>query len=384
MNLTAYDLAMSLLAIVTLGGLAVSLAAHGMGRGHALGRRFRFALCVTALLFAARAGTLAAGWGGFATLSRLCAALIPLCVILVTEGLLRRHAPAWVKLWCLFGTPAALLVALWPSPQGVDLEDILLLVWQVAGFVSAASLILGRDRASLSGAENRVIDRLSLSLGLLCLVALVDFLGPALGLRIRLGGAGVILLCWLAVNAGQLRWGDTVIAATTGAGLALCLPPLGAIDAFVLFLSCLTALIAMRAGDQWQQHHAPSGLPDVARHPLAAEQIRRHLRDHPLLQGAVTVQAADLEDSDPLHLGAIGRNFPLVSPEHPALSRAQADEVALLCNRMGATHLIVAAWDPLDIRALALPQLAMTPALEGELALLAKLSQLEGAHDHAR
>lgn len=104
--MTAAALADLFLSLAAVAGVAV-LAGVIRARDAAdpLHRRFLFALSVTAVLFAGRAALTLTGWGGFGTMVRLAAALIPIAVLIVAEGLLRRHAPRWAKILIGGGTP---------------------------------------------------------------------------------------------------------------------------------------------------------------------------------------------------------------------------------------------------------------------------------------
>jgi len=82
------DLYLSLAALVGLIILHMTLT-----RDDALTRRFRFTIRVTMLLFAGRALVVLTGGEAFRFLVMLGAGLIPLSVLLLTEGLLRRQSP---------------------------------------------------------------------------------------------------------------------------------------------------------------------------------------------------------------------------------------------------------------------------------------------------
>src|SRR5260370_5419802 len=126
-----------------------------------LTRRLLLALGVIALLFLMRG---AAWWTGSASLDRLSvvpAALIPLGALIVTEGILRRHAPRTVKMAALFGgillgLGGALGVARSATPYAVALS-----LFQLSGFAACAGLLAARDPPTLMASENRSISRLA-------------------------------------------------------------------------------------------------------------------------------------------------------------------------------------------------------------------------------
>ncbi|MDU1693959.1 MAG: hypothetical protein E6848_30705, partial [Bradyrhizobium sp.] len=93
-----------------------------------------------------------AWWTDNSTLDRISlipAALIPLGALIVTEGLLRRHAHRRLKVAALVGGGVlALAGALGP----VELENVhtaMLSAFQLAGFAVCAVLLIGRGRADL-------------------------------------------------------------------------------------------------------------------------------------------------------------------------------------------------------------------------------------------
>ncbi len=89
------DLFLSLSALIGLAALHRAISARG--RREPLNRRFIGGIRITMLLFAGRALEILTGFAGFRVLVLLAAALIPVAVLVLTEGLLRRHAPRGVK-----------------------------------------------------------------------------------------------------------------------------------------------------------------------------------------------------------------------------------------------------------------------------------------------
>jgi hypothetical protein len=89
------------------------------------------------------------------------ASLIPLGALVVTEGILRRHAPRAAKIAALAG------VVLIGFGGAIGLESytkpyaIILALFQLAGFAICAWLLAMRDRDTLMASENRSIGRLA-------------------------------------------------------------------------------------------------------------------------------------------------------------------------------------------------------------------------------
>jgi hypothetical protein len=108
--------------------------------------RLLFALGMIGLLFLMRG----AAWGtGSALLDRLTAipaALIPLGALIVTEGMLRRHAPRAVKLAALVGGILLALAGLLNLAQFETAHAVVLSAFQLAGFAICATMLARRDR----------------------------------------------------------------------------------------------------------------------------------------------------------------------------------------------------------------------------------------------
>lgn len=200
-----------------IGNLFLSLAAlaglfvvHGVVSARdpwaPLNRRDLFGLRVSVVLFAGRALVIITGSDAFRLLVLLGVALIPLAVLLLVEGLLRRHAPVWAKVLIGGGTLVFGMTAFWWSTSIDPARLVALLVFQTGELMLGGWLVLSRDKASLSDAENRMAERLALSLLLIIPLAAADFLILYLGLPAQFSSLGVLFLCWLAVSLG--RWED--------------------------------------------------------------------------------------------------------------------------------------------------------------------------------
>jgi hypothetical protein len=102
-----------------------------------LTRRLLLALGVIATLFFVRG---AAWWSGNALLDRISlipAALIPLGALIVTEGILRRHAPRQVKILITLGGIGLGLGGALGLERFATLYFVLLSLFQLAGFATA-------------------------------------------------------------------------------------------------------------------------------------------------------------------------------------------------------------------------------------------------------
>ncbi len=381
------DIFLSLAVLVGLGVLQQTIASGD--RDDPINRRFLFGIRVTMLLFAGRALVGLTGGTGFQALIRLGAALIPLAVILLTEGLLRRHAHPVIKLAVAVGTAVFAVLAFVPAGliDGWWLWGML--SFQMAAFGAAGWMIATRHRASLAHAENRMAVRLGLSLFLLIPLVAADFLIVQVGLPVQVSPLAVLFLCWLAISLGRAQTGGAALA-------AFCVIVLAALLAggFISFLArfdfdaavqalaiCLAAMLAATilndASALRAEVRSLSLLRYLAEGGDDAVDFLRGLQAHPLVDGAVLVDTAALADLDGTVLADVFATAPVLRRASPPnLGGAADDHIAHLFDRYAATHIILARHDPLLLVALSLPGLAASPVAELELQAVQRMAVL--------
>jgi hypothetical protein len=167
-----------------------------------LTRRLLLTLGVIATLFFVRG---AAWWTGNALLDRVSlipAALVPLGALIVTEGVLRRHAPRLVKIaMAAGGIGLGLGGALGPQ-RFATLHALLLSSFQLAGFATCGWLLAARDRSMLMASENRIINRLAVGAVIMIPFIVTDFRVLAPDIPVRLGALGALLVVTAILIAG--------------------------------------------------------------------------------------------------------------------------------------------------------------------------------------
>src|SRR6202012_611458 len=124
--------------------------------------RLLLALCVIASLFLVRGVAWWTGDGWLDRLSLIPAALIPLGALIVTEGILRRHAPQAMKAVAVVGGFGLGLSGVLGLERFASAYSLMLSLFQLAGFASCGLLLATRDRSALMASENRSIDRLAI------------------------------------------------------------------------------------------------------------------------------------------------------------------------------------------------------------------------------
>ena len=356
-----------------------------------LNRRFLFGLRVLIVLFAGRALVVITGNDAFRLLVLLGAALIPLAVLLLAEGLLRRHAPLWAKTLIGGGTLVFGLSAFWWSSSIDPARLVALLVFQTGGLTLGGWLVLTRDKASLSTAENKMAERVALSLLLLIPMAAADFLVLYLGLPAQISSLGVLFMCWLVVSLGRsesqhraplVSFLVIVLAAGLSAGFVALMTGMnrdGAILSLAVILAAVMVAVlfiearALRAEDRSQtllRYLAEDRSPD-------ALSFLRGLQSHPLVGGAVVIDPAQLADLDATVLARIFAAAPVLRvADPPFTSGAEHDHIAHLFRLFDASHILIVDDGPLLLVALSMPALGLSQRAELELAVVQRMAWL--------
>lgn len=358
----------------------------------ALTTRFLVAMGLVAALFLLRG---LSWWSGSVLLERLalaCAALFPLGALIVTEGMLRRHAPRAGKIAVLAGSGLLVLGSLVGLADHHWAYDLALAGFQFLTVAFCGVLLFRRDPASLTEAENTSVWRLGLCAFLILPFALSDFRELMPDMPVRLGGVGALLLVSIVLVTGgvaptrrqgfyllgvrvaaALLLGAAAAHVTPGADLAhgvrLCAVTLAGVLAIALAVDALSSLFDATA---------PGVLGSLA-HSRAEtrEALIALLAGHPLFSHARRLGEAELRDYDPAILKpalreigvlhASGRSWPW-PPTDPV-----AERLAALMAAHSASHLLVLGEEPLDLLLLTVPVVSDDPATETALALVRRL-----------
>ncbi|MFB9265391.1 hypothetical protein ACFFWD_19910 [Bradyrhizobium erythrophlei] len=357
--------------------------------------RLLMGLGVIAILFLDRG---LAWWTGSVILDRLSvipAALIPLGALIVTEGILRRHAPRAVKIAALGGGILLGVGGLLGLERFVMPYAITLALFQLAGFATCAFLLASRDRSALMASENRSIGRLAVGALVVIPFILTDFRTLFPHIPVRLGALGALLTVTVMLIAGggaeTRRHGLSLMAlrlissGLLGFAAAFMAPDVD-LAQIVRFVAVAVAGVltiglmtdTLRALFESQE---PGVLNSVAASPAQTrDQLIAELARHPIFESARRFREGELAPYDPPRL----RDFPSsrrvlhrseapwgLAPIDPA-----AERMVSLMTANNATHVIVLAHDPLDMIVLAVPVTAADPATETALALVRRLLAL--------
>ena len=360
-----------------------------------LTRRLLVAFGVIALLFFVRG---AAWWSGNALLDRLSlipAALIPLGALILTEGMLRRHAPRRLKSVILLGGIALGLGGALGLERFDTLYSVLLSLFQLAGIATCGLLLATRDRATLMASENRSIGRLAVGALIAIPFIATDFQVLAPGIPVRLGALGALLVVTAVLIAGggaETRRQALLMTALRLSSSAL----LGAAAAFVspdvdgaqimrfgaIAISGVLAIgLMVDALRAYFESQVPGVLDSVAASAAQTrDQLIAELARHPIFESARRYRESELAGYDPAQLrDFLSTRRVLRRPEAPwglTSSDPAVERAVSMMAANSATHLIILSHDPIDVIVLAVPVISADPATETALALVRRLLAL--------
>jgi hypothetical protein len=357
-----------------------------------LTRRLLIALGVIATLFLVRG---AAWWSGSVLLDRLSvvpAALIPLGALIVTEGILRRHAPRAVKIAALLGGILLGLGGAFGLERFAAPYAIALSLFQLAGFATCAWLLAARDRATLMASENRSIGRLAVGALVVIPFIVTDFRTLFPHIPVRLGALGALLTVTVILIAGggaeTRRHGLALMAlrlcssALLGIAAAFMTADVDAAQimrfAAVAIAGVLTIGMMTDTLRALFESQEPGVLNSVASSPAATrDALMAELAHHPIFESARRYRENELAAYDPPLLREFLATRRLLrrsaAPWGPAPSDPAVERAVSLMTANSATHVIVLSHDPIDLIVLAVPVTSADPATETALALVRRL-----------
>lgn len=356
-----------------------------------LTQRLLVMLGIAAVLFFTRG---VAWWTGSVWLDRLSlipAAAVPLGALIVTEGILRRHAPRAVKIVAsagaiLFGLGAFGLEN-YPTSYSIGLS-----LFQLAGFAACAWLLATRDRNALMASENRAIGRLAAGAIMVIPFIVTDFRALAPDIPVRLGALGALLVVTAVLIAGGgdetrrqgiLMTALRLLSAALLGAAAACVSP--DVDAAQVMRFCAIAISGvltiglmtdtLRA---WFESQVPGVLNSVAASAASTrDELIAELANHPMFESARRYRASDLAGYDPpLLQDFLSTRRVLRRPQAPwgaAAADPAVERLVSLMKANHATHVIILSHDPIDLLVLAVPVISADPATETALALVRRL-----------
>ena len=360
-----------------------------------LTRRLMFVLGLAAVLFLLRGIAWSSGSAGLDRLALLPAASVPLGALVLTEGMLRRHAPRAVKLTALAGAILLGILGVFGPAELDDIYSIALSSFQLLGFATCAWLLVRRDRMALSASENRGINRLAVGALMVMPFIVTDFQLLFPNIPVRLGALGALLVVTAVLIAGggaQTRRQEIMVSVVRLASAALlgaaaaCIT--GNVDAAQIMRFCAVAIsgvltIALMTDTLRASFEArePGVLNAVAASAAGNRaELLAELARHPMFESAERVSEDQLAAYDPPVLrGFLAMRRVLRRSEQPwglASSDPAVERMISLMTARGATHVVILSHDPIDLIVIAVPVIFADPTTETALSLVRRLLAL--------
>lgn len=377
-------------------GLGVAMfALHRRDPRSPLTYRLLWLLGVVAVLFLIRGVGWWTGSDWLDRLSSIPAALVPLGALVVTEGVLRRHAPRFLKIAALAGAVLIGLACTFGPESYAKPFAILLAIFQLAGFACCAWLLAMRDRASLLVSENRSIGRLMAGALIVIPFLVTDFRALVPDIPVRLGALGALLVVTAVLIAGggaaTRRQGILLTAlrlvssALLGAAAASVSDDVDAAQIMRFSAIAIAGVLTIGLMTDTLRALFEAEVPGVLNSVAASsartrDELIAELARHPMFESARRYREADLAAYDPpLLRDFLNHRRVLRRADAPwglAASDPAVERMISLMKAGQATHLIVLSHDPIDVLALAVLVISADPATETALALVRRLLAL--------
>jgi hypothetical protein len=377
-------------------GLSVAMVAlHRRDPRSPLTRRLLAMLGVVAVLLFTRgiAWWTESGW--LDRLSLIPASLVPLGALVVTEGILRRHAPRVVKMIAVAGAILLGLGGAFGLERYSTPYSIVLSAFQLAGFATCAWLLATRDRSTLLASENRSIGRLAVGALIVIPFIVTDFQALAPDMPVRLGALGALLVVTAVLIAGgsseTRRQGILMTAlrlsssALLGAAAACVSSDVDAAQIVRFSAIAISGVLTIGLMTDTLRALFESEVPGVLNSVAASsaqtrDQLIAELARHPMFESARRFREDDLSGYDPpLLRDFLSKRRVLRRPEAPwglDATDPAVERLMSLTKANNATHVIILSHDPVDLLVLAVPVISADPATETALALVRRLLAL--------
>lgn len=348
------------------------------------------------IFYACRSLAVATGIGGFGLASLTLASVLPLGALALAEILMRRHAPAPLKIviggGALLGLLAALLI-------GAGMEEAFsLAVYVPTALGLVLALILFRDRETLAPMENAALDSYARALLVTGMLVLTDF---GLFGDVGLSALGMLGLAYAAAAgaSGPRRWVDAMKELALAGALSLVLSGAllrlrapgtlleagGVVGVTVSALLALSVLLRLRSGGgdetrrAFEQALVEADVSDLGKFLATASKAAP-------LQGLVLAEGGDLTGYSPQRLReAFGvEKTAVLARLERRMTGATAEgreQMIDLMRRHAATHAVLVSEQPLRIAMVGLAGSALPEEDERSLALFQRLASLVAGRD---
>lgn len=355
--------------------------------------RLVFLFGLMSFFYGARSLAVRTGFPVFEVATFAAVALAPLAVLLLAEGLLRRHAPRLMKITVLAVTAVGLGFALFTTGHVPFGSRTALAVSIVLSLLAVLVLLWARDRQSLSAAENGAVRRLAIGLAVVIPLVATDFYGMTPS-PIGFSPIAALVIAVLAlsngVNEARDVWVEAglILAAACALtfGLSERLDVQSVDDRVRLFALVAAALITMTLVVRVQPFSAAGREGGLRRRLLHADtgSLDRFLNafaDEPMLKGLSVRSEPDLADYPAEEMAVTLARQPLWSAAmlqaaDGDVTDAEREPLLDLLARSDATHVGLLSRSPLRIGLVRVPELLRETEAEVDLELAFRMARM--------
>jgi hypothetical protein len=355
-----------------------------------LTRRITFALGLVAALFLIRGASWWANSDGLERLALCLASILPLAALVLTEGVLRRHAPEAMKLAVSTGAILLAIAALFDVHRRLPATGWLLASFQLASFVACAAMIFLREPDSLAAVENFGVVRLAVGGLIVVPFLLSDYRELFPFVPVKLGALGSLLVVTtMLFEGGEARRRSFLLlgvrifgALALGGATAFIEKDVSSADIVRFAAITVSGVLAIGLVVDLTRSAlislAPGLLGSIAVSPPAGRgALLEQLSKHPLFATAQRLGTPALVDYDPPILSpALDGRSVLRQADYPwelSATNPAAERLFALMATYSASHLVVIENEPLDLLLLSLPVVSADPATETALLLVRRI-----------
>lgn len=353
--------------------------------------RFIFATNIIILMLVCRVLVWTTQIKFFDSILLITASFIPLAMLVLCEGLMRRHAHMIFKLITTTGIIIFTSLAFFTNKSNDTNTILALLIFQVAMLSAIGLWVITRDRQKLSTAENQNINSLAWSLLLILPLAITDFRTEWINSPVRSGGIAILFLCWLALSADRMRTNQlSIMISFAMIFLGVCLATFSInliteintaqnlqVAAIMLSTGLLLQVFAQARSLKRKETHK-SLIPYIVNFDKDDhEQFIHGLQNQQLFSDALILDENDLSDfNHHFFQFLLEKKFVKSSYISEQSNNKNGEQLSWLFEKYRATHAILISEQPLRILVLDLPSFAEAPETEKELKIVQRIALL--------
>jgi hypothetical protein len=378
-------------AVAVVGLLILRRSLGGADGPDGINGRFRLVILVLVWMLGSRVFFWLFGLEFLRVVNLAAAAFIPLSMLLLCEGLMRRHSAKIFKIWTIFGATVFVVMAPFLPILSETAVGVALMTFQLISFCAIGYWVITRNRKDLSAGENTLIDRLAWSLFLIIPFAATDFRVGFIDTPVRLSGVAILVLCWLALSFNGIRtnhWPVVTsiallfVAIATSVAAATCIVELNRTEMFQLGAVFICAALLLQIHAEARSLKTEEQRTSLLRyiidfHGEGSAEFLRGLQAHPLVSGAVILEGADLNDFDAAFRSYVGQKQVLsaATAEHGA-SQDISEQLRWLFEKYSATHVLHIGDEPFQLVVVNMPSITREPGADLELSIVQRVAAL--------